>query len=86
MGINTLLAHWQLQVSDTGIGMDEQQLAKLYRPFERLGQERTTVAGVGIGLAITRDIVQRLGGELGVSSQVGVGTVFTLTLPWTVND
>ena len=86
VGINTLLAHWQLQVSDTGIGMDEQQLAKLYRPFERLGQERTTVAGVGIGLAITRDIVQRLGGELGVSSQVGVGTVFTLTLPWTVND
>lgn len=70
-----------LAVRDDGRGMDEAQLARLFRPFDRLGLEGTAVPGTGIGLVITQRLLQLMQGRLTVSSRAGQGTVFTLWLP-----
>jgi len=70
-----------LTVADTGQGMDASQLQHLFEPFNRLGAERTHIAGSGIGLAITRRIVEAMEGTINVGSQVGEGTIATLTFP-----
>ncbi|MBX3600661.1 MAG: PAS domain-containing protein [Rubrivivax sp.] len=69
-----------LRVTDTGLGMDEQQLRQLFEPFNRLGAD-DSVEGTGIGLAIVKALVERMGGEVRVSSRVGAGSVFELHLP-----
>ena len=69
-----------LRVSDTGPGMDEQQLRQLFEPFNRLGAD-DSVEGTGIGLAIVKALVERMGGEVRVHSRVGAGSVFELHLP-----
>jgi PAS domain S-box-containing protein len=74
-----------LRVSDTGQGMDEQQLGQLFEPFNRLGAD-DSVEGTGIGLAIVKALVERMGGEVRVSSRVGAGSVFELHLPATAED
>jgi signal transduction histidine kinase/CheY-like chemotaxis protein len=70
----------QLAVSDTGIGMDEQQMRALFQPFNRLGQEAGTEEGTGIGLVVTKRLVGLMGGTLGASSVAGAGSVFWLEL------
>ena len=67
-------------VADTGPGMSAEQLGSLFQPFNRLGRDGST-AGTGIGLTITRHLVQLLHGELTVESTVGVGTRFNVTIP-----
>ncbi len=69
-----------LQVRDTGSGIAGDQLQRLFVPFERAGAS-TSVAGTGLGLAIARHMARRHGGDLTVSSEEGVGSTFTLTLP-----
>jgi PAS domain S-box-containing protein len=69
-----------LAVEDTGHGMSAEQLAQLFQPFNRLGAERTSVPGVGLGLVITRSLVHAMQGELAVTSVSGVGTTVTVTL------
>jgi len=64
-----------LLVSDTGIGMTAEQLSHLFEPFNRLGAERSTVEGTGIGLVLTRHLVALMGGKLQISSTAGQGTV-----------
>ena len=71
----------EVAVSDTGIGLSEEQTARLFMPFERLGAERTAVAGTGLGLALTKALVERLGGTLAATSRVGHGSTFSVTLP-----
>ncbi len=66
----------RIDVSDTGPGLDAAACARLFRPFERLGAERTAVEGTGIGLAISRRLAQAMGGELGVTSEPGRGSTF----------
>jgi PAS domain S-box-containing protein len=69
-----------LRVADTGRGMNEQQLQQLFEPFNRLGAEREAVEGSGIGLAIAKALVARMGGTLAVRSTEGAGSVFELRL------
>lgn len=70
-----------LEVEDNGLGMSEDQLAQLYQPFNRMGREATGIHGTGIGLSITRQLVQSMGGELQVHSHPGEGSRFTVWLP-----
>jgi PAS domain S-box-containing protein len=70
-----------LHVVDHGEGMTPEQLQRLFRPFERLGQEAGSQPGSGLGLVITRQLAQLLGGEVTLHSRPGVGTKATLQLP-----
>lgn len=70
-----------ITVQDNGIGMNEAQVAALFQPFDRLGQERSRIAGVGLGLLISRRIVESMQGQLRMSSEPGVGTRALVFLP-----
>jgi PAS domain S-box-containing protein len=71
----------RVSVKDTGAGLSPDMLANLYQPFNRLGQEVVGgVAGTGIGLVVTKRLVELMGGELGVESTVGAGSVFWFDL------
>jgi len=69
----------ELQVRDTGLGMDEAQLADLFQPFNRLGRD-TYGEGTGIGLVISRRLAELMGGTLQASSTAGQGSCFTVRL------
>ena len=71
----------RLYVKDTGIGLSEHQIAQLFQPFNRLGQEHSTVEGTGIGLVVTKQLVELMGGQIGVESALGVGTEFWVEFP-----
>jgi signal transduction histidine kinase/ActR/RegA family two-component response regulator len=70
----------RLSVRDTGLGLESGQVAALFQPFNRLGQEGGTQEGTGIGLVVTRRLVELMKGEIGVTSSPGVGTVFWIEL------
>ena len=70
----------RLSVKDTGAGLAPEQLAQLFQPFNRLGQESGTEEGTGIGLVVTKQLVELMGGVIGVESSVGVGSVFWVEL------
>ena len=70
-----------LDVIDTGAGMSPQQLAQLFQPFNRLGQEGGPVEGTGIGLVISLRLAELMAGTLQARSSVSMGSTFTLELP-----
>ena len=70
----------RISVRDTGAGLTPEQLGQLFQPFNRLGQETGTEEGTGIGLVVTKRLVQLMGGTLGADSTVGMGSVFWLEL------
>lgn len=70
-----------ITVQDTGFGIAEDAMARLFVPFERLGAESTTIEGTGIGLALTKRLVEAMSGTLAVASEVGKGSTFSINLP-----
>jgi signal transduction histidine kinase/CheY-like chemotaxis protein len=72
-----------IAVTDTGQGIDPEKFEQLFTPFERLGAEHGTVGGSGLGLVVTKGLVEAMGGQLGVTSTLGKGTTFTVELPLT---
>lgn len=68
-------------ITDNGAGISPEKLGLLFEPFERLGAERTTVEGTGLGLALAKGLVEAMGGSLGVRSQLNRGTTFWVDLP-----
>lgn len=70
----------RIKIADTGLGMSAEQLKKLFVPFERLGAERSDVEGTGLGLAYSKRMVNAMGGNIGVDSEVGKGSVFWIEL------
>jgi PAS domain S-box-containing protein len=69
-----------VDVVDGGPGLDEEQQQRLFHPFERLGADRAGVPGTGVGLALSRMLVEGMGGTIGVLSAPGRGSTFTVTL------
>ena len=71
-----------LTVQDSGMGIKEENIKKLFTKFERLDVERNTTAeGTGLGLAITKKLVELMGGKINVSSQYGTGSMFMVQIP-----
>ncbi len=70
-----------IAITDTGVGIAAQRLGELFQPFSRLGAEAGGIEGTGIGLTITRRLVELMGGTVGVRSTLGQGTTFWIALP-----
>jgi signal transduction histidine kinase len=71
-------------VRDDGIGMTEEQLGALFQPFNRLGAERSPVEGAGLGLVVSKSLIERFGGRLEVTSRARIGTTMRVLLPCVV--
>ena len=70
----------QISIKDTGNGLPPEKLLQLFQPFNRLGQENGTEEGTGIGLVVTKQLVELMGGSISVKSIVGVGSEFCIEL------
>jgi len=71
----------RINVSDTGFGIPAKRLSEVFLPFNRLDAENSNIEGTGIGLTITRRIVEMMGGSVDVTSEVGAGSTFWIELP-----
>jgi signal transduction histidine kinase len=77
----SLGAALQIAVSDTGIGMSKDDLAKLFTPYFRTERAKDMEEGTGLGMTLTRGLIEQHGGEIWVESEVNVGTTFYFTVP-----
>jgi PAS domain S-box-containing protein len=79
-----------LEVHDTGYGIPQSQYKAVFEPFNRLGAEQTNTEGSGVGLVITKQLVEMMGGQLDFHSEPGKGTCFSVTFrraeQWTASD
>ena len=71
----------RIHVADSGAGLTPAQLAQLFQPFNRLGQEESTEEGTGIGLVVTKQLVELMNGAIGVTSTPGIGSEFWVEFP-----
>jgi signal transduction histidine kinase/CheY-like chemotaxis protein len=72
----------RIVVADTGVGIPQHMLGTIFESFEQVNTRSRKAGGAGLGLAITRGLVSLLGGDITVSSQLGKGSEFTLTVPF----
>jgi signal transduction histidine kinase len=74
---------FRFQVEDTGVGMTNEELDIIFKPFQQAGNKHRQMQGTGLGLSISRRLVEMMGGQLNVTSQLGKGSVFwfDLSLP-----
>jgi len=70
----------RISIKDSGAGLPPEKLVQLFHPFNRLGQETGAEEGTGIGLVVTKQLVELMGGTVGVQSKVGVGSEFWIEL------
>ena len=87
-GSITVTTHYQIQgnhveitVADTGPGIKDEDISKLFQKFQQLGEAHTQVSGTGLGLAICKEIVRQHGGTIEASSRQGFGTTISFILP-----
>ncbi len=73
---------FRITVKDTGIGIPENMHSDLFQPFNRLGAEGSSIEGSGVGLVITKQLVEQMGGRLDFSSEEGVGSKFSIQFPF----
>lgn len=80
--VNSDIPHLRLTVSDTGTGMTEEQLSKIFNLFYKIENEQNEYQGSGIGLTLTQSLVKFLNGTISVDSKPGEGTSFIVNLPY----
>ncbi len=73
-----------IKISDTGLGIPEDEQSKIFEKFYRVKSHRDQVPGTGLGLSVVKQIIHGHGGEINFTSEVDVGTTFTITLPYEV--
>ncbi len=71
----------RISVRDSGKGLTADQFVQLFQPFNRLGQEGGDESGIGMGLVVSKQLIELMGGSIGVNSAVGEGSVFWIELP-----
>lgn len=71
----------ELNVEDTGVGIDPQGIERIFEPFNRLGKEGSAIPGAGIGLSLVKNLTEAMSGTVSVSSEPGVGSTFTVRFP-----
>ena len=75
--------HLRVLIADTGIGIAANRFTELFQPFHRLDAKNSEIEGTGIGLALTRQIVEQMDGKIGMESKPGEGSTFWFELPMT---
>jgi signal transduction histidine kinase/DNA-binding NarL/FixJ family response regulator len=75
-----MLARLRFEVEDEGIGMTEEQMARLFQPFEQMAEAKRREGGTGLGLAISRQLIRLMGGDIEVRSEPGKGSVFAFEI------
>jgi CheY-like chemotaxis protein len=70
----------RFRIEDTGTGIAPEHLARIFDPFEQVGDQRVKSEGTGLGLAISKSIIEQMGGTIHVESELGEGSAFTVTL------
>jgi signal transduction histidine kinase/CheY-like chemotaxis protein len=83
---DTTRPYLRVEVEDTGPGISADEQTKLFRHFEQTKTGQKTGTGTGLGLAISREFVRLMGGDITVSSQVGKGSIFSIHLPLNESD
>ncbi len=76
----------RVEVRDTGFGIPAERIGELFQPFNRIGAEHSGVEGAGVGLALTKQLVEQMSGRVGVSSTRGEGSCFWFELPLEAGD
>jgi CheY-like chemotaxis protein/two-component sensor histidine kinase len=75
----------RISVIDTGMGISAEDIPKLFRPFERIGAEKTETEGTGLGLAVVKKLMDAMGGHIEVESTLGIGSTFRIEFPVSEN-
>jgi PAS domain S-box-containing protein len=76
----------RISISDNGWGIEEKDLERIFIPFERIGAEKTNVEGTGLGLAVVKQLIDLMGGKVGVKSKPGEGSTFWIELQQCLNQ
>ena len=74
----------EISISDTGLGIPEDERDRVFEKFYRVSNHRGQVPGTGLGLSVVKQIIQGHGGDISLTSDVDIGTTFTVTLPYEV--
>lgn len=84
LGIHRVQHEIEVYVKDEGVGIKPEDLSKLFRPFQQASNSHHEIEGTGLGLVITKKLVELHGGQIGVESELGKGTTFRFRIPMVV--
>ncbi|WP_426670176.1 ATP-binding protein [Mucilaginibacter sp. McL0603] len=77
---------FEFAITDTGVGLSENDIGRIFNEFEQAGDENQAKKGTGLGLAISKQIIENQGGSISVKSELGKGSCFTFELPFTITE